>query len=98
IRFAPGVFQLLTIEGSPQPVRNGAVEALQAAEAEAGGFMQKAPPLAPGAAVAVSEGVFEGHPGVVLKVGKDMALVALMMLGQLREVAVGVDNLRLRDE
>jgi hypothetical protein len=46
----------------------------------------------------LATGPFSGHQGVVMSVGHDMALVALMMFGQLREVAVQLDCLRARDE
>ena len=96
IRYAPGVFHLLTLEGKPQPVARGAVEALQAATAQR--LLQEPEmPWRPGAACELRQGPFQGQPAVILSVGTDMALVSMLMFGQLREVAVDVDCLRARD-
>lgn len=97
IRYAPGVFCLLTIDGIPTPCPEGAVEALQASDAERQLPYRPEAAWRPGAAVAVANGPFAGHPAVILSVGQEMALVSLLMFGQLREVAVSLDALTARD-
>jgi transcriptional antiterminator RfaH len=97
IRYAPGVFHLLTVEGKPHPCRAGAVEALQALEAQRATPLPESALWAPGMPCSLGTGPFEGHLGMVLSVGREMALVSLMLFGALREVSVGVDCLRARD-
>lgn len=98
VRHCPGVFNLVGINGIPSTCPQGAVEAIQEAEA----VRALLPPVqqrwSPGQACALASGPFEGHDAVILKVGTDMALVALMMFGALREVAVQLDCLKTRDE
>jgi transcription antitermination factor NusG len=97
-RYAPGVYDFITnAEDKPEACRPGAVEAVQALEAEF-----RSPPTCqsrwrPGAACRLADGPFEGHDAVVLKVRRNMALVALMMFGCLRNVAVSLDCLVARD-
>lgn len=98
VRYAPGVFQLLCVDGTPAPCRAGTVEALQAAEAERAIHLPDSTQWAPGTPCVVANGMFDDVPAVVLKIGKDRVLVSLMMLGQLREVLVNADCLRARDE
>lgn len=98
IRYAPGVFGLVSIEGKPTPCPEGAVEALQASEVVRATCLRFGPQWAPGMPCSLAAGAFEGCPAVVLKVGQDMALVSLLMFGELREVAVQLDCLVARDE
>lgn len=98
IRYAPGVFNLVGINGIPSPCPQGAVEAIQEAEAVRALLPPPKQRWSPGQACALASGPFEGCDAVILKVGTDMALVALMMFGHLREVAVQLDCLRTRDE
>jgi len=97
VRYAPGVFQLLMTGDRPSICPEGAVSALQAAEAERATYPRQEPPWRPGDAVSLGKGPMEGQHAIVLSVGTDMALVSLLMFGQLREVAVDVDCLRARD-
>lgn len=97
VTHAPGVFQLVAFDGKPATCRAGAVEALQAAEAQRALHPQPDAQWAPGTPVALAGGMWDGIPGIILKVGKDMALVSMLMFGQLREIAVSFDCLRPRD-
>ncbi|HEY2418585.1 MAG TPA: transcription termination/antitermination NusG family protein, partial [Steroidobacteraceae bacterium] len=91
IRWAPGVYHLLTVAGMPQPCAEGAVEAVQAAEALRAPEPPARPAIAPGDAVRLAAGPLAGHQGLVLSVHRDQARIAVMMLGQLRNLAVPLD-------
>lgn len=97
ILYCPGVHQIVMMDGKPGIVATAAISALQAAEAVRATLPPANRQWAPGTPCVVSGGVLEGHPAIVLKVGADMALVSLLMLGQLREVAVALDCLSPRD-
>lgn len=97
IKWCPGALHLIAVDGIPQPCRQGSVEALQAAEAARRCHPAEKDTWAPGAAVALAGGMWDGIPGIILKTGKDMALVSMLMFGQLREIAVSFDCLRPRD-
>lgn len=97
IRYSPGVYKLLMNDGKVVYARKGAVEALREGDAQRATPALENARWAPGAAVAVANGMFQGVPAVVLSVGKDMALIAMLMLGQLREVAVDLSNLAPRE-
>ena len=90
----PGVFSLLSIEGMPTPCPYGVVEALRAGE-EARRTTPTDPPArwAPGAVCAPAEGMLAGHRGVILRVTRSHAVVALVILGGLREVTIPLDSL-----
>jgi transcriptional antiterminator RfaH len=94
----PGVARLLMADGKPAPCPERAVEAIQAG---AGLRRTLTPPEAlwrPGAACRLAGGgAFDGHDAVVTAVHHDRALVALLMLGHLREVQVSLDCLATRD-
>ena len=99
IRFCPGIRANLLGGNGIQYAREGAVEAVQAAE----DIRRVLPPpnrlWSPGKPCAVSYAPAGRElPGVVLQVGTDMATVAMMWFGALREVAVQLDCLRGRDE
>jgi len=93
IKYAPGVFCLLTVEEKPAPCPPGVVEAIQA-----GDELRSMPPTRessyrPGDACSVAHGAFAGHRGAVLRVTSQRAVVALMLLGALREVTLPLDSL-----
>ena len=94
----PGVARLLMADGKPAPCPERAVEAIQAGE---GLRRTLTPPEAlwrPGAACRLAGGgAFDGHDAVVTAVHNDRALVALLMLGHLREVQVSLDCLVARE-
>jgi transcription antitermination factor NusG len=98
IRYAPGVRDVIRSGNLIQYARAGAVEALQATEAIRRCLIPPKPLYAVGEAVTVTGGVFTSHPAVVIAIGHDMATVAILMLGHLREVALQLDCLRPRDE
>jgi transcription antitermination factor NusG len=97
IRFAPGVFQLLAIDGKPTPCAKGLPEAVDAVLAERAVHQRETPQLAPGLAVAVAKGMLEGHHAVVLAVGREKARIAIMLFGALREATVALNCLKPRD-
>lgn len=97
IRETPGVRHLIHCGSQVQYAPEAAVAALQAGEAA-----RRMPPTReslyrPGAACRLDYGPCQGLDAVVLSVSGDRALVSLMMLGALRQVAVALDCLRLRD-
>jgi transcription antitermination factor NusG len=98
IRETPGVRDLIRCGNQIKWASDASVEAVRSAEAVAAVQLPLTVQWAPGTPVAVANGMFNNVPAVVLSVGRDMALVALMMFGHLREVAVQLDCLRPRDE
>jgi transcription antitermination factor NusG len=99
IRYAPGVADLVWNEpGKPGTVAMAAISALQAAEELAASPLRLSRQWAPGTACVVGNGMFDDVPAVVLQVGKEMATVAMMWFGHLREVAVSLDALSPREE
>ena len=96
----PGVFDLIRnrCTGMPEPVRAGAVEALEATQDARRSLPAENTQWAPGSVVRVANGIMAGHPGVVTQVGADMALVSLMFLGHLREISLPLDCLEPRGD
>ncbi|HEY2418105.1 MAG TPA: transcription termination/antitermination NusG family protein, partial [Steroidobacteraceae bacterium] len=97
IRWAPGVYYLLTVAGLPQSCAAGAVEAVQAAEAERATQHPTAASWAPGMACSPTTGPFRDYPAVITSVTRETATLAIMMLGQLRNVSVPLDCLKARN-
>jgi transcription antitermination factor NusG len=97
IRTTPGVRSMLRNGNQLQYARAGAVEAVQAAAALAASTTQDAASWAPGAAVALANGAFAGHPAVVLRIRHDTAHLSVMLFGGLREVRAPVAWLVARD-
>ena len=94
IRYAPGVFSILAMDGKPSIVANAVISALRAGEALRASTTQPNPSWAPGVPCSLRKGhAFEGPPAVVLKVTKTHALVAAIFLGQLRTISVHLDTL-----
>lgn len=99
VKNCPGVFNLVSFNGSPATCPQGAVEAIQEAEAVRALYPPAEQPWRPGQPCRLNGGPYDGVDAVVLKVGKaDRVLVAMMMFGQLREVLVDENCLRARDE
>jgi transcription antitermination factor NusG len=94
----PGVRGVIKNGNQIQWVRAGAVEAVRAAEAARRCPTAETAEWAPGVPCSLALGPLAGTSAVVVSVGADMALVAMMMFGELREVAVQLDCLRPRDE
>lgn len=97
IRYAPGVFCLLTVEEKPAPCPPGVVEAIQAGEEARSIPTSKGCLWRPGAACEASLGGGQTVEGVVLSVRGQRAVIASIMFGHLREMVVRLDCLRLRD-
>ena len=79
--------------GQPSTVTEDAVDALRGAEALAATQPPESRYWAPGDLVAVSVGAACGLRGMLVRVEKDRATVALMMLGVLRQVDIALCNL-----
>jgi hypothetical protein len=96
VRYAPGVRTLLMDRDRVQFTRPGTVEALQQSEA----FRRAVPPpdsvWAPGMPCSLTTGGFRDRPAVLVAIDGGVAIVALPMLGELRELTVPVDRLVLR--
>jgi transcription antitermination factor NusG len=99
VRYAPGVFSLISVDGMPTPCPDAAVEALQAAQALAATQAPETSQWALGASVAVANGPFQGHPAVVLEVEPKTSTVAIAILafGQLHRVTLRADRLVARE-
>lgn len=98
VKHAPGVFNLVSFDGTPAICPDGAVDALRALDAQRATPMPESSYWAPGMAVSLAVGTSAAVPGVVLDVRDDMAFVSTMLFGHLREISVSVDCLRARDE
>jgi transcription antitermination factor NusG len=99
IRYCPGIRANLLGGNGIQYVSADVLEAIRASLALSAAYLPEIAYVAPGMAVSLRKGIaFEGLPGVVLEVAGEMAKVSIMFLGQLREVVVHIDNLRLRCE
>ena len=102
IRWAPGVFHLLTTDGLPTICQDSVVEAVRSAleAAEKAIHCQAAENTqwAPGALLAVSSGVLRDCNCVLLSHHNGTARVAAMIAGHLCTVSVPLDCLRARDE
>jgi transcriptional antiterminator RfaH len=98
ILYTTGVSDLLrSPQCKPYIAPEAAVSALQATEA----LRRTLPPGKPlwrlGDACTLAGGPFAGHPAVISEIGKHTALVAMMLFGQLRNMAVPLDNLVARE-
>lgn len=98
IRETPGVRDIIRCGSEVQFAPDAAVSALQASEHTRRSLPPPSSQWAPGAAVRVGMGIFQGLPGVVTQVGVDMTLVSLMFLGHLREIALPLDCLETRGD
>jgi transcriptional antiterminator RfaH len=98
IRATPGVQDLVRCGSTPAYASEAAVSALQAGQAARATPTPPSAIWAPGVPCSLATGPFAEHQAVVMSVGHDMALVALMMFGHLREVAVQLDALQPRTE
>lgn len=99
IRETPGVRDIVRCGSQTQWVPEGAVEALQAGEAVRLGVAPAGSPWAPGMPCRLRTGyVFEGLPAVVNEVGRETALIAIMMLGHLCQARVPLDALQPRGD
>jgi transcription antitermination factor NusG len=98
VRYAPGVFQLLTnADSTPEPVPETVIDALQAGDAFRRLPLPDAPLLRPGAPVTCLYGPFQGREAVVIAAAANTARIALPMLGAMRELVVPIACLTARD-
>lgn len=98
VRYCPGVYRIVSAAGKPNLASNAAVSALQAVEDVRASLPLPSRKWAPGTPCVVGNGMFDEVPAVVLQVGTEMATVAMMWFGALREVTVQLDCLIARDE
>ena len=98
IRATPGVVDLVRSGTDPAYASDAAISTLQALDHVRRTLTPPEPLWRPGAACRLAGGgAFDGHGAVVTAVHHDRALVALLMLGHLREVQVSLDCLAARD-
>lgn len=98
LRFCPGVRANLLGGTRVQYARSGAVEALQAGEAQRRCIAAPMTPWRPGMACRVAVGVFAGLPACVTAVEQhDTAMVMVMFLGELRDVLMPTDCIVARE-
>ena len=99
VRYAPGVFSLISVDGMPTPCPDAAMEALQALQALAATQQPETTQWALGAAVAVANGAFQGHPAVVVEVEPktQTVAIAIMAFGTLHRVTLRADRLVARE-
>jgi transcription antitermination factor NusG len=99
IQNTPGVFKLITdADGYPSTCSNAVVEAVRSAVDAAEAFAAPSPAWKPGMPCSLAAGPLAGTPAIVTQVGKEMATVALVLFGHLREVAVQLDALQPRTD
>ena len=93
----PGVYALISTEGRPNPCPDGLVEALRAGEAARSTPTTQEDLYRPGAACEAVLGGGQAVEGVVVAIKGEKVTVAAIMFGELREMTVGLRNLRLRN-
>lgn len=93
IRETPGVASVISSNGRAHHVAQGAVEALQASEQARRVLTAGRAVYVPGDAVAVRYGIVAGHRGIVTSAHGDTVSVALLFLGELRDIRLPVDCL-----
>ena len=99
VRYAPGVFSLISVDGIPSICPDAAISALQATEAIRATPTPPSALWAPGMPCRLAAGTpFQGHDAVVTEVEDDTARVALLMFGHLREISLPLDCLTTRDD
>lgn len=97
IRETPGVRDVVRCGSVTQWCPDGTVEALQSALQADATLSAPSPLWKPGAACSIASGAFYGLPAVVTSITDQTATIAIMMLGQLRQVTVDTDSLAPRD-
>jgi transcription antitermination factor NusG len=99
VRYCPGVFSLLSIDGIPSICPDAAVEALQATEALRATPTPDSRYWAPGMPCSLGKPhALIGVPAIVTAVhDHDIADITMIMFGQLRSLSVHVDSLVHRE-
>lgn len=100
VRSCPGVFSLLSADGStPSICPDAAVKALQAGDALRATHTPPSALWAPGMACRLGKGhPIAGVDAVVTEIRQDVAILALIMFGQLNTVSVPLKWLTSRDD
>jgi transcriptional antiterminator RfaH len=99
IRATPGVADLIRSGSDVHYAPDAAVSALQATEAARRCLTAENAKWASGVPCSLATGhPFEGHQAVVVQVGKESATIAIMLFGELREVAVDANCLVPRED
>jgi transcription antitermination factor NusG len=97
VLYAPGVYSLLLSGEKPGTVAEADISALRAGDALRASPTPPSALWAPGMACRLGKGhTLEGVDAVVSEVGPTKALVATMMFGHLRDIAVNLDCLAPR--
>jgi transcriptional antiterminator RfaH len=97
VTYAPGVFQLISLNGTPSICPDAVLSVLQATEAERASPPPKTACWPPGTPCSLAVGPFQGMDAVVLSVHRNIASVGIMCLGALRSVSVDVQCLVARE-
>ncbi len=98
VRYAPGVFSLLSVDGIPSICPDAVLDALRAGEALRATPLPATAFWAPGMACKPAVGPFRDHQAVVISVHREIATIAVMLFGHLRNVSLPLDCLKARDE
>jgi transcription antitermination factor NusG len=98
VRYAPGVYSLVSFNDKPATCSDTVVEAVRSALHAAKAVSAPEHAWKPGTPCSLALGPLAGMPAIVTQVGHDMATVAVMMLGHLREVAVQLNAIQPRTE
>ena len=97
IRYTPGVHSLLMSGGQPNIAAMASIEALEASQELRRSIAPPGASWVPGMPCSPGNGVFTGHPAVVVSVDRGTAKVAIMMFGELRTVSIDVSSLVARE-
>ena len=97
IRHTLGVRTLLMSGINPYLLPDAVWNALQAGEALRRSVQAPAACWAPGTPCSPGNGVFTGHPAVVVSVTGHRAIIAMLLFGELRQVSVDVSSLVARE-
>jgi transcription antitermination factor NusG len=97
IRATPGVADLIRSGSDVHYAPEAAINALQAGEAARRCQTAETARWAPGVPCSLAVGPWAGVDAVVTSVGKEMALIAMLVFGHLREVSVQLEHLVPRE-
>ena len=97
VRYAPGVYCLLGIDGIPTPIAEAEIRALQAGEELRARPPPKNAPWAPGMPCRPGKGHLSDCPAVILSVSRSKATVSVLAFGHLCSMIVPLDCLKPRD-
>jgi transcription antitermination factor NusG len=99
VRYAPGVFSLLSMDGKPSIVARAVIEALRAGEALRASPTQPTPQWAPGMPCRAGKGhAFRDLDAVVISVTEKRAVVAIIWANSLQRVNLPISHLEPRGD